>query len=256
MLTANNQNNIKIYAWEASKDEVFYCPECHNEVILKQGKIREHHFAHKVDADCPYRLGETELHLRIKREIYEALKNEPNCYRPELERVLNGVRPDISLFIGHEPVAIEIQRSDINVDLIIQRTTRYTQLGINLLWILPELNFDERNICRVKTWHQFLYRLQLERVYIWKQGAIVEPVHLIPHQIWKEQWEDWESGEVYGGYYHPSKTMRYPVRPNKEQLHIVQDFKSFNRSHFTADNSYIPSSKIWTDKLDRWWIDE
>lgn len=255
MQTANNKDNIKVYAWEAQKDELYYCPECHNEVIVKQGKIREHHFAHKADADCLYKTGETELHLRIKREVYEALKVEPNCYRPELERVLNGVRPDISLFVGNEPLAIEIQRSDINIDLIIQRTTRYTQLGINLIWILPELKFDKDNVCRVKGWHKFLYRLQLERVYIWQQGAMVEPIHLEPYQIWKNEWDDWESGEIRGGYYYPSKNMRYPVKPLKKQLHLIRDFRSFNRSYFTAENRHMPVSKIWTDKLNRWWVD-
>ena len=254
MLTANNQDQIKTPAWQAIKSDIFQCPECQNEVILKQGKIKIAHFAHKPDADCPYRTNETELHLRIKREIYEALKDYPNCHRCELERRLNGVRPDISLYIGPNPVAIEIQRSDITIDMIIQRTTRYSQLGIYLLWILPDIKFNDEGITQVKSWHRFLHRMQLFRLYRWYSGAIVSPIHLEPCKVWIEEYEDWQSGDTYGGYLKSLKTRFYGnVTDN---LHLADDFIPVSRSQFSAENQYLPESKIWSDKLGRWWIDE
>jgi competence protein CoiA len=256
MLIARDENKEGIKAWEAQRGNKFLCPECQNEVILKQGKIKQAHFAHKPDTDCPYRTNETELHLRIKREIYEALKDYPNCHRCELERRLNGVRPDISLYIGTHPVAIEIQRSDITIDMIIQRTTRYTQLGIYLIWILPELRFNKEGICQAKNWHRFLHRLQVFRLYIWKEGAIIKPIHLEPARVWREQYEDWESGYIYGGYFKELKTRFYGTYPDVSEVHIAKNFMQIERSPFSLENQYLPVSKLWSDTLGRWWIDE
>ena len=47
MLYANNKDNIRIYADDAHKDESYFCPCCEQKMILKKGKIREPHFAHK-----------------------------------------------------------------------------------------------------------------------------------------------------------------------------------------------------------------
>lgn len=185
MLLANDQNKNRIIAWDAEKGQDYFCPECGQEVVLKQGKIKIAHYAHKTESTCSYQVKETELHLRIKKDIYDDLSKRPDCYRCELERRLDGVRPDISLFIGSSPVAIEIQRSDISIDTIIRRTMRYSELKINLLWVLPQLTIDEDGICRVRSWHKFLHRMYQGRIYIWLKEALIKPIHLEPALLWK-----------------------------------------------------------------------
>lgn len=46
-----NQNLVNIK--EAVKNQKYFCPSCKSEMILKQGNIRKHHFAHKIE-NCSY----------------------------------------------------------------------------------------------------------------------------------------------------------------------------------------------------------
>ena len=120
MLTAFDKNKIKCIAWNTNKDQKpFTCPECESEVILKKGNKKVHHFAHKPPINCTLGAGESQKHYEVKKEIYESLLKEPNCIKCELERVLKGVRPDISLKINGSYIAIEIQNSIIDIELIV-----------------------------------------------------------------------------------------------------------------------------------------
>lgn len=48
----------------ATKDNKYACPHCHNDVILRKGKVRVHHFAHKKEnSTCSYYLKPTRNHL-------------------------------------------------------------------------------------------------------------------------------------------------------------------------------------------------
>jgi len=124
MIVAQNSEKIRCIAFETEKDKKpFFCSFCNNKVVLKKGETREHHFAHKPPTDCQYGKGESQIHYKIKREIYLTLKDHPNCSKCEIERILEGVRPDVSLYIGKVPVAIEIQKNRIDIDYIIQRTS-------------------------------------------------------------------------------------------------------------------------------------
>jgi len=45
---AISRNGVKSVAWKTEKSEgPFRCPGCAGEVILKKGKVKEHHYAHK-----------------------------------------------------------------------------------------------------------------------------------------------------------------------------------------------------------------
>ena len=86
MLVASSKTQEKSLAWLTEKSQApFSCPECNSEVILKKGKVRAHHFAHKPPVDCIYGVGESQKHLTIKRQVYEALVNHHNCSRCELD---------------------------------------------------------------------------------------------------------------------------------------------------------------------------
>lgn len=190
MLVAHNSVQDRCVAWKTGKDNSpFFCPECNREVVLKKGKIREHHFAHIPPVNCIYGQGESDKHFKIKREIYEALSSHPNCSKCEVERTLKGVRPDVSLYIGKIPVAIEIQKSTIDINEIVKRTKKYTDLKIHLIWIIPDDTFsnsklgkDNQLICRPKEWQKFLHTMYYGRVYIWQKEALVKPVHLNPYK--------------------------------------------------------------------------
>ncbi|MBI3398175.1 MAG: hypothetical protein HZB81_07660 [Deltaproteobacteria bacterium] len=285
MLVANNQKGNRCKAWLTEKPECpFYCPKCQEAVILKKGRIKAHHFAHKPPVTCQYGTGESQKHWKAKKAIYEALVDHPHCKKCDLERMLDGVRPDVSLYINNVPVAIEFQNSTIEIEEIKRRAHRYLQLGIHLIWLMPECKpsgFKEaddgkKTIYRPQIWQKYLQNMYYGRLYYWQEGAIVSPVHLLPykHYVERGNWVDDfydESGEDlegtnwheehyydadYGGYHKMSKTKKeviYPENNTDRLLHIADDFRPAETKPFTAKNWHIPKSLIWLDRLKKWW---
>lgn len=49
---ALNTDNSVVYPSDARKGEHYFCPKCKAPVIVKQGDVRVHHFAHKSDTNC------------------------------------------------------------------------------------------------------------------------------------------------------------------------------------------------------------
>jgi len=264
MLVAHRIDKSRCIAFETGKNEgPFHCPFCETEVILKKGNHREHHFAHKPPCDCQYGIGESQIHYKIKREIFITLRTHQNCKKCDLERNLNFVRPDVSLYVGNVPVAIEIQKSKINIDYIIQRTIRYSNLGIYLLWILTDNNpvtfwhdGEGQNIYRIKKWEQFLHDMYYERLYYWQKDAFVMPYHLHPFSTWVESAEIYdESGEFreVGGYYKETKTLKTPIAYPGTMLHLAEDFTIKLRKESRFKDYIMPRSKLWVDNNPRWW---
>ena len=73
-------NNKKQYTMpqNAMKNEIYKCPECDGELILRQGNIRAHHFSHKQNSTCTYLEKPSELfqHLGAKHIIQYKLQNQ------------------------------------------------------------------------------------------------------------------------------------------------------------------------------------
>jgi competence CoiA-like predicted nuclease len=140
MFTALLQKTSKkVHADIAVKGEgTFLCESCKAEVILRQGLVREEHFAHKTGSNCGYD-GESMEHLRIKKSIYEPLIATlgGKVKNIEMEKHLGSVRPDIFVEGNRKKIAIEVQASALTPEQIIYRTKCYAAKDIYVLWILP-----------------------------------------------------------------------------------------------------------------------
>lgn len=264
MLVAQRSDKSRCIAFETEKSEgPFHCPLCEYAVTLKKGPRREHHFAHKSQSECLFGKGETEIHYRIKREIYLTLKDHPACSKCEPERILEGVRPDISLYVGKTPVAIEIQKTRINIDDIIQRTIRYTNLKIHLLWILTDNNpktfwhsGEKKHAYRIKDWEVFLHELYSGRLYYWQQEAYVKPYHFSPFRTWVHESEWYDEDGYYrqeGGYYKETKSLKNPIPFPNSCLHLAEDFILNVRRASSVNGKNIPESRLWMDEKTEWW---
>jgi competence protein CoiA len=285
MLVANNRNGDRCKAWLTEKPEMpFHCPECNEEVVLKKGRVKAHHFAHKPPITCRYGTGETQIHWNAKRSIFEALVDHPLCKKCDVERRLEGVRPDVSLYVREFPVAIEIQNSTIEIDEIDRRARCYLKLGIHLLWVIPDnmpancvdTGDGEKIIHRPKDWQKYLHAMYFGKLYFWQERALVRPAHFesYKHYVepgnWVEDfyddigdslegtyWHDEHYDDAeYGGHYKTSKTKKevhYPKEDNKNIIHIAEDFAPSKRKSFTVKNWHIPDSLIWIDTLKKWW---
>ncbi len=265
MLVALNSDKERCLAFETEKAESpFTCPFCSRNVILKKGKVREHHYAHEPDSYCEYGKGESQIHYKVKREIHQALKDHPNCSKCDIERVLKGVRPDVSLVINGYYVALEIQKSDISVEQINRRLQVYSDLGIYLLWILPNEEpktfyheKESEDICRVKNWHRHLHNIHNDRLYYWQSGAMVKGFHMGDFYTYKEatEWYN-ENGDVqYGGDTWEEKlTFKKPIPYEDKLFHLAEDFKPIEREWSKREIGEFPNySKILVDNQESWW---
>jgi len=132
-------SNIKVNADEANRHlNEFLCEKCKSSVILKKGLVRSAHFSHTSGSACDY-AGESELHVRIKKNIYYKLKSflKGKIKSIDIEKHLGDVRPDIYIEGNKNNVAIEIQASGLTPQEIIYRTKKYHDKNIYLLWVLP-----------------------------------------------------------------------------------------------------------------------
>ncbi len=264
MLVALNEQKLRCLAWLTEREEgPFSCPECFSDVIIKKGRIKEHHFAHKPPFTCQYGSGESQAHYRAKKELYNHLSSHPSCQKCEVERILKGVRPDVSFYISNTPVAIELQKSSIDIDQIIKKAKIYTKLGIYFIYLFPQkepkltLNAgEERYVCRPNQWEKFLHSLAFGRAYYWEGGLNITPIHFDDFQTWVEEKEWYDSyGDVQygGGYWKPTKTMKTPRPSPGSSLNLVEDFKATTRNPYSVGKWEIPSCKLWLDKLKKWW---
>jgi competence protein CoiA len=261
---AISRDGVKSVAWKTEKSEgPFRCPGCTGEVILKKGKVKEHHYAHKPPYDCQYGAGETQVHYRCKREIFEALLARPECSDCDIEKQLNGVRPDVYAVISSARVAIVIQKTTVDLNDIERRSARYRMLGIYVLWIAvqdsPKMIWhegEEEWACRPKEWEKYLHSMYFGRVYYWTGGLSVRPFHFDKFQIWvaESEWYD-EDGEFRqeGGYYRDARALKRPMQYPVDTIDIVRDFSPQRRKVFNAANWSIPECNIWMDSLKPWW---
>lgn len=128
----------RIEARNTIKGLGFSCPNCSSAVILKSGRIKITHFAHKAKHSCEWAAGETQEHLAGKVYIHDALVGR---YKAELECVSGDRRADIMLEFGGRKVAIELQHTSIGIPEIEERANDYAKQGIAQLW-MPLLSKD------------------------------------------------------------------------------------------------------------------
>jgi competence protein CoiA len=119
------------------KQDLFYCPYCHEKVILKLGEKRIFHFSHLSNSQCGFeQVGESEYHFNGKIQLYQWLKKQNvnpilEFYDPQIKQ-----RADMVFTDGDKQFAMEFQCSTINEATLRKRTNGYHSLGYDPIWIL------------------------------------------------------------------------------------------------------------------------
>lgn len=205
MLKAKNKITNKSYISWNEEDykfillhkKEFICPSCNSDVEFVDGIEKIKHFRHKTLSECEWE-PESQNHLAMKKYVKEFL----NIPDKDIEVDLGWAKPDLILrqneFKGF--IAIEVQHSKIAVKKFLERTKNYTEHKIPVLWI-----FDE-SILNTKETEQDIPALLREahdiycgRVYMFIENRII-PIHFNKMYRWVDEYEDFRTGEVYGGY--------------------------------------------------------
>ncbi|WP_143424842.1 MULTISPECIES: competence protein CoiA [Geobacillus] len=122
---------------ELRNDEPFFCPACRKEVVLRSGRHRLPHFAHRKGTVCPFEHEpESERHLTGKRDLFAWLVRQGVEAKLEPYLTAIGQRPDVLFRYGPHLYALEYQCSPIDESLFCERNDGYRRLGIRPLWVL------------------------------------------------------------------------------------------------------------------------
>lgn len=178
MLTAINNEKIVI-ARDAQKPGIFTCPECGEVVTLRKGSVKVHHFAHRSTTSCGYGKGESELHMDLKMQVYDALNAHREVEYVAMEVAVGDVRPDVLAIIRGQQVAFEIQVSSLSIEDLYRRTAAYAAQDIAMIWILhwPEGTALDR-LYHPASWERWLHTCGMATLYFWAGDGWVRPVRL------------------------------------------------------------------------------
>lgn len=248
-------DNQQVLARDAGKGTKGYtCPMCHDTVILRKGLIREHHYAHDKYSDCEYGIGETEQHIRLKLNIFDALREVSQQYalsNVNIETPLKGAIPDV-YFTNRdgETVAIEVQRSILTQEDIVRRTTTYHRLGVYVLWI-PLLD-------RSKCYHEehggirYSPSQQEKFIHALYMGQVLYPSEKGPLYVQPAKFGEYLVGDYYDGptqYGNDISTMPYPSKRYRQlyrsQKHIaIPELRTVVRQSWQSKYWTVPASHI------------
>lgn len=257
MFVAHLGDNTRVIAWQTARSAgPFFCPECSARLILKRGPIVAAHFAHWPHTACHFSAGESRLHMRVKRELYEALTVYPGCTSVELERQLPGVRPDVSLQVDGVQVAIEIQRSTLSIDEIQQRISRYTALDVHVLWLLPYPLPQPGAGYQPCSWEMYLHALYCGRLYFHHFDAYVYPVRLRPHLCYNlctSRFLEAQADELALGDLPRARAVN-GILYDGQVLHLVEDFVARDRPRMLLRFGRVAPCKLWLDTAGLQWV--
>lgn len=126
----------------SKRHERFFCPACHEQVIVRAGEAVIPHFAHRERSACVnHEGGEGPVHEKGKLLLYQWLRRQNLSVR--LENYLPDInqRPDLLITIRNKHIALEFQCARIPIKRIMARNRGYHQLGMIPIWVLGADHF-------------------------------------------------------------------------------------------------------------------
>ncbi len=132
MFKAIDREGNEVLAWNASKSGTYRCPICDNDLILRMGDVRVHHFAHAKSADergsgCTDRWNydKTPWHITWQKRFPE------KC----CEKMISIGEKKHFADVCINDLIIEFQHSPISLEEFRERNTFYKNAGYRVIWV-------------------------------------------------------------------------------------------------------------------------
>ena len=262
MLTAYHpQSSTQVFAADqSSSDGPFFCPACGSELRIRKGLKRIHHFAHLPEKVCRYK-GESQLHLRIKKQIYFSLLQElgEKVKNVSVEKMIGSIRPDVLVEGFKKNIGIEIQVTPLTPAELIRRTNAYYQQKIHVLWVLPfsvprffASDDGEFHPVRLKAFELMLFYLNYKGLVFWDDTEKLSEgfIHVKFTDIWQKPSSfysiDWSSIIEFN-----PKKLKQKKMPTQVEYNLgLKEFKPVYAPPFQMPKSdyFLPSRFIMLKK--------
>ena len=272
MICAINNKDIKVIAKNVvKKDGPFICPVCKEEVTLKKGRIKTHHFSHKAKSLCAYGRGETEIHRQCKTDLYDALLKVNNIQGVDIEKIIPAINDNDTVSIadvyfeknngGNKcKIAIEVQRSSLTEAQILYRTESYAKKDIFVLWLIvphkkikPYLDVEKTKFYSPSSHEKWIHTLNYGKIFYYYKGLTVIPVEFMGQDKYVEQTE-WGGGyyKTYKNYrevkrYAPTSITRFIPIDRKQWKHIPSA-----KIYIPEENGLVTMEAFYRNQIQQW----
>lgn len=127
MYIALDENNERVDINNVVSGKTYYCPVCREQLLIRKGQIRKHHFAHLKENECTdsWKHDMTEWHL-----------NWQECFPIENREIVMRSEDEIhrtDIFTGE--TVIEFQHSPMSPEEFKERNEFYNDLGYKVIWV-------------------------------------------------------------------------------------------------------------------------
>lgn len=262
MLTAMDESDCKVYADDVYKTDEngnklkYYCPECGDELILRQGRINIPHFSHKHDTMCLFRKngGESYVHNHMKHAVKTLVERDNRVKVSDLEHKIGNRIADYYFEVnryGLKKVAVECVHKHTDADEFDLKNEFYRDNGIYVIWVFDTGRFSEnrtfKSEVRTREIMREAHNFHFQRIYcIDILGTGMYAIHFDKVKRWRNGGYD-QYGEYHDGYY---KTLR-----NTNGINAVH-IPKFRVNAFAdkQSDSYIHyDRKVAGTFMDKWW---
>ena len=155
MRVALDADGKRVHIDQTHVKEKYFCPSCGEELIMRKGEIRAHHFAHKPNSVCSdgwnYDMSDWHINWQDKFpvEMQEVVKKH------------NGKTHRADVLIEDTKTVIEFQHSPLSADEFDDRNTFYRELGYKVVWVFDVIDQYEEGLIRE---HE-----NKENIFIWNR---------------------------------------------------------------------------------------
>lgn len=129
-----------ILAHEAKKQKNYRCPECLSPLRLREGPHRQAHFYHLKTQTLCRQHNKSLVHLRLQLLLSRRLAGS------RIERPFPKIGRIADVSWESEKIIFEIQCSPISLNEAKERCRDYKQLGLNVVWILHDRQFNKKTV--------------------------------------------------------------------------------------------------------------
>lgn len=155
MRVALDINGNRIHIDDSHVKEQYFCPVCGEELIIKKGQIKVHHFAHKANSYC-----NDGWHYDMS-DWHSSWQDKFPLETQEVVRKHNGKTHRADVLIENIKTVIEFQHSPLSPEEFVDRTVFYKSLGYKVVWL-----FDATNQYEVGTLREHDNK---EDIFIWNR---------------------------------------------------------------------------------------
>lgn len=208
------------------KKKKWYCPSCHETVIIKNGDVMCSHFAHKQKSDCfSFSENESKEHLLGKKIIAENCEKfgvpyELEAFLPDLKQ-----RPDILIA---KKYAIEFQCSPLSISRFKERTATYQENGYQVIWILGKKLHLISKLTKLQK--HFIYLSKEVGFFLWELDVVEKQMRnkyfliATSKQLLREE-KKWDLEDANSNILH---ILAFPNQKKKEQFYEIEtEFEFF-----------------------------